>query len=651
MLTKILSTTRNCFFGLAIASVSLFFPVASYAETATGAEPCTPPSAAQPGVNVPTGSEAVMFHYDCERNLWVSDHYTYDPITHVTSPVDPVVYTYNDATGQWDVGVWTFVASKGTYLLMISSVPQPPAGATTVGSPKPIEPVAASTTTTSATVPAATNSTDATVNATATATNNTTAAINNNIGSLATTGGATVFGNTLAGNATTGNALAMANVINILQTSSSAFGPGGNGVTFVANINGNVNGDLLLDPALIGTVQPASSTLNGTLTVNSNNNTDAQINNNINLAAASGNATVGSNTTAGNATTGAAAAVANVVNFLNSAVSSGKSFLGVININGNLNGDILMPPNFIDQLIASNVPKVTINTDLSLTNNTNQAINNNVNATASSGTAIVDKNTTAGNATTGAASTNITAFNLTGSTVIGSNSLLVFVNVLGTWYGMIFNAPGVTSADLGGGITQATINSTVNATNNTNQAINNNINVGATSGNALVSKNTNAGNATSGNAQTAVNLLNVANSTMSLANWFGILFINVFGTWNGSFGINTSAGDLPATATATTSGDSAPVASPPSRLVFRFVAHTGNQPPNTVSSDTTNNSNPTFSPDDQGTVLAAHTTNKVANDKLPSVSQARANFWLPAFGIFLGASMLIGERVRSSRRG
>ena len=527
MLLKFLSATRNTFVGIIIVSMTVLFPAVSYAETTSDAETCTPPSSSQPGVRVPTGSEAGMFHYDCDQELWVSDHYTYNPATDTESPLDARVYTYNDTSGMWDVDIWTYVASKNNYFLRTFSVNQPPTGATTVGGPKPVEVQSAATTTSTSPNSSATTSGSNSLNGNVS--NNTSQTLNNTIGSLAVSGNALVFANTNGGSALSGNAQAIANVVNMLQSSSNAFGASGNAVTFVSTINGDVNGDLLLDPALISTVQPASTDLN----LNSANNTDQTINNNITLAAQSGDAAVDSNTNAGNATTGSATAVANVLNFLNSAVTSGKSFLGVVNINGNLNGDILLPPGFIDQLLASNVPTVTINTDVDLTNNTNQSINNAVTATANSGTASVDKNTTAGNASTGNASSSITAFNLTGSNVVGSNDLLVFVNVLGTWYGMIFNAPGATTAQLGGGITSnnTAANTDVDMTNTTNQSINNAIDVSAQSGNASVSKNTNAGNATSGDARAAVNLLNVTNSNLSLSNWFGILFINVFGTW------------------------------------------------------------------------------------------------------------------------
>ncbi|MEO6513285.1 MAG: hypothetical protein ABIO22_01305 [Candidatus Saccharimonadales bacterium] len=629
--------------------MTTFFPAVSFADTVpSDAVTCTPPSVLTPGVHVPTGAEAGMFHYDCDLSLWVSDHYIYDPSTTYTSPLDPQVYTYNNDTGLWDVDIWSFSPAQSAYVLRTYSVGTPPAGATTVGSPPP--PVIASATLASPTTDPSgvtgSNSLDGTIN------NTTGQTLNNTIGSVSDSGNALVFGNTLAGSALSGNALALATVVNMLQSSGNTFGIGGNAVTFVSNINGDVNGDLLLDPALISTIQPATSSLDNNLTLNTSNTVGQAINNDINLAANSGNATVDSNTTAGNATTGSATAIANVLNFLNSAVSSGKSFLGVVNINGNLNGDILLPPGFIDQLLSSNVPTVDINTDLNLNNTTNQAINNGVTATAASGDATVSENTTAGNATTGSATSHITAFNLTGSNVVGANDLLVFVNVLGTWYGMIFNAPGATTAQLGSGITQNSFNANadVNMDNNTNQTINNAINVSAKTGNATVSENTNAGNATSGDARAAVNLLNVTNSNLSLANWFGILFINVFGTWNGSFGVNTSAGD-PVTTPDTTGGrggDGSTPSTPATPQLFKFVARSVGSA--TTGASSTGSGSDTSS-DSQGVVLAAQTQHNTPRTTatLPTTEGAHTNFWLPAGGIALGLGMLLFERIRSFR--
>jgi hypothetical protein len=370
-------------------------------------------------------------------------------------------------------------------------------------------------------------------------------------------------GNTsVDGGAASGNTTVTANVINNVASSSSL--SGGNVVTFTANINGDVQGDLLIDP---NQIQPASSgeslTTGNDVTVNST--TNANVTNNIKLSAASGNATVTDNTKAGSATTGNAQAIANVINILNSVVSAGKSFVGVININGNLHGNILMPQSFLDELLATNAPHTSMS--ISAADASTLGITNTVTSSATSGTATSSRNTDAGSANSGSADTAVTIFNLTGSQIVGNNCLLVFVNVSGQWVGVIMNAPaGATAAALGGGAT-ASDNATVTA--NTNATITNNIDVNAKTGNAAVTDNTKAGSAKSGDAGTVVNLLNLENSRLNLSGWFGVLFINVFGNWFGNFGVYN-----PASQSAGRGAGEAPESQPgqsATKPVFQFV--------------------------------------------------------------------------------
>jgi len=578
---------------LVALNIAFYTPLSVYAATAeptgsgtaTSAETCTPASSTT-GVTRPSGADANTYVYNC-AGYWENEHFIFTPSNGTYSnKVDPT-YTYNASTAKYDFPVWVYNAPANSFYSVNNSIATPPAGSTIIGGPEPVAPTPAPSGATQSisntgadsnnqissdgsggqtainnTGASSNNTVDSTGRDKLTGNYTTVATVNNTLTSQAATGNVILIGNTTTGNATSGNAAAMTNIVNLLQSATNTFGSNGNVVTFVANIDGDVNGDLLLNPASLATIQGAGSpnSTNQDLTVNSQ--TSGTINNTVNLAANSGDVTVAQNTSAGNATTGNAQAVANIINIIESAITSGKSFLGVININGNLNGDILLPPNFVDQLLAANVPTVTIDTTGANSNNTvnntgsnstnvsntvTGGINNNVSAAATSGDVNSSQNTTAGNATAGDASTNITAFNLTGSNVVGSNNLLVFVNVLGTWVGLIVNAPaGATAASLGGGITQNTPSGTNSTTinNNTNQQINNNVKVAANSGDATVTQNTRAGDAKSGDAEAAVNLLNINKSTLSLSNWFGVLFINVFGTWNGSFGVNTAAGDF-----------------------------------------------------------------------------------------------------------
>jgi hypothetical protein len=678
---KIVAICRRIALISSAVFVSLAFtPLVAFADTPS----CTPP-ASQTGINRPVGADASTYAYNCATGLWENAHYSYNPATGQYTALDPAVYTYNPSTGQYDTTSWMYNAPAGNYMPVTQSVGQPPAGASVVGGPPaPSSPGPDSISNTGPdsnntindnggavggsinnTGPNSSNSLDGSINNNLTANNTTNAGITNLLDGVATTGNTLVIGNTTAGDATSGSAQDIANVVNMLQSSSNALG--GNTVTFVANLNGDVNGDLLVDPSALGTVQPAGSSPtvgNNNLTLN--NQTNAAINNTINLVADSGNASVADNTSGGNATSGNAEAIANVVNLIDSAITSGNSFVGVININGNFNGNILVPPDLINQLIASNVPTVTITNTGPSSNNTitqqtgsnntavnntnNEGINNTVNSAAKSGQATVANNTTAGNATSGSAATNLTAFNLTGSSVIGANDLLVFVNVLGQWVGMIVNAPpGATAAELGGGITQTgQSNNTTTVHNTANEQINNNINVNAQSGDASVTGNTKGGNATSGNADTAVNLLNVEGSNLALSNWFGILFINVFGTWNGNFGIApiSSPADMVGGAMPSTGGAST-TTTPATMAVFRFAPSAAGS-----SSGNQGNSGPSASISNTGpgstNIVASHQV--ALHGPTPALSSGHNNIALPLIGSVLFGLYVIADVTHTVRQ-
>lgn len=537
---------------------------ATGAQTPTPANPTSPPVSST-GPSKPTGADANTYTYNSGTGLWENQYYTWNPVTHQTAPKTPQSYSYNPSTGMWDTTKWVYDAPSGKYVPNVVSTASPPVSA--LKTDNVATPSSNSTSTTN---------TDSKNSAIFDLFYN--ARISNSITQTAQSGDASVIGNTVAGNALTGNALDVANIINMLEAS---FGlqNAANLLTFTDNIDGDVVGDLYIDP---NQLSPSSIVTNNSNTQNNvtiNAGGSGLINNDITLDATSGNATVASNTNAGDATSGNANAVANIVNMLNSAIAANQSFLGVININGNLDGDILLPPNFIDQLLASNAPHTTVNlSDLqsnNLTTNStnNQIINNDVNLAAASGDATVDSNTSAGSAKTGNGNTNLTIFNLTGRQVTAKDSLIVFVNVLGKWVGLIMDAPaGTTAAAVGGNVTRNnTIDNNATINENTNNVINNNVKVTATTGDAKVANNTNAGDATTGNATASANIANIIDSQLSLSDWFGLLFINVLGYWHGSFGINTAAGNV----AVKTNGGSGALTTSAHAAVFRFVPGQG----------------------------------------------------------------------------
>lgn len=398
--------------------------------------------------------------------------------------------------------------------------------------------------------------------------------VSNTIGSNASSGNASADQNTTVGDITSGNATALATIVSLLQSNVNL--NGSQPITFVQDVTGNVQGDLLVDPAaLANSLDVTATPLFGNPSADISISTQSTINNTINVGASSGDASAHQNTTTGNIQSGSANAVANIVNIINSAINANQSFIGMINIYGNLKGNILVPADFVDSVLSTgesandSVPIATADNDASVINT--------VNTNAQSGTATAADNTTTGTISSGAANTNVTILNLTRNETIGRNALLVFVNVLGSWVGLILDAPaGTTSANLGGNTVQSTATAN-NLNTDDDLRIDNVINVSASSGNATAQENTTAGNVKTGNANASVNLVNILNSQISLSDWFGILFINVFGEWTGNFGTQTAVdttptnnpGPNPSWGTNSPGTDSSPA-------VFRFMPNNPN---------------------------------------------------------------------------
>lgn len=582
-MTRLLSPLRT----LSLASAVLLLlscNLLAVSSTVFADDPCTAPAATDPGVNRPVGADAGTFTYQCDGTYagqWTNPYYAYNPTTHVRTALYAPDYAYDCTAHVWTMAEWDYSAASGKFFesrVVASAAPDLPTNCPAVAaapaaqtSGGPSNPTDSGSAALANTGPSSANAANNSITLNGSAATNTQAGMFNNLTSSSTTGNTYVVGNTTGGSAASGDATTIANVANLLQSATNVFGP--DTKVFTANINGDVNGDFMFDPTAILSTGPASSNVaSNTLQVNAanTNNLGASITNNIDVGATSGDAQVAGNTTGGDATSGNANAVANLMNVINSTVAAGQSFVGTININGNLNGDILLPADLLNTLLGStgpsstNIANNTITAASTTANNATLASTTNVQNDATSGNASVSGNTTGGSATSGNTNNGITLLNLTGSNVIGKDDLLVFVNVLGKWVGMIMDAPqGSTAAELGGGITGTGPNSsnalnnsavlTANQTNNANLGITNNVNVHAKSGDATVTDNTQGGNARSGNANTAVNILNMEGSNLSLSDWFGVLFINVFGFWNGSFGVNTAAGDPVTAATGPTS--------------------------------------------------------------------------------------------------
>jgi hypothetical protein len=359
--------------------------------------------------------------------------------------------------------------------------------------------------------------------------NGSAATVTNNINSDSQSGDATVAHSQTGGDATTGAASANALLINEVQTTSEPTASPWQ--TNTDNVNGNYNGDI--DLPSVGTDQTAAQNDGQNSGENvSSNQTDSTINNYLTLLADSGNAKVDKNARGGSATSGNATANAALLNLIDSSVTDEQSFVDVVNILGNLDGNIVIPSTLVSSL--SEQPAVTSSNDSTGSNSNNFIINNQVTLASQSGQALVSNNGSSGNATSGNATTDLQLYNLIDSELEGDNALLVLVNVDGTWTGSLLGSPvGTTSALLGNDL-QETGDTPANSSNTTTETINNDLSLSAISGNATVANNRSGGNATSGNAQTNADIVNILGDQINLSGWLGVLIINVLGNWNGS---------------------------------------------------------------------------------------------------------------------
>ena len=562
------------------------------------------------------------------------------PTTVVEKPAEPEkTYTYNPETKKWDSNVWYFNPTTGRY----EAVPQPVAPTVIDPTTQPIEnpgPGSDSTVGTNAKV-------DDTLNV------NTDVNVNNNVESTAKSGDASVIKNLLAGDATTGDAATTATIVNSVNSVIAA-GDNKKAAEFTYDVMGDVKGDIMLYPMMLKAMLEANAeeTTNVEASKTVNVNQTNTLTNDMNLSAMSGNATVSKNTQGGNATTGSANAIANVMNVLNSMIAAQQSFVGTINIYGSLEGDILIAPDFIPQMIANNKAKqVATVSETDIKSQNQDTIINNIALAAQSGTAAVTGNTQGGNATSGSADTNVVIFNLSGHDIVASNSLLVFVNVLGKWVGVILDAPaGTTAAMIGENVTKNDVKSDLTVDVDSANTITNNITMVAKSGDATVSDNTTAGNATTGDATAQANVANISNTSIGVSNWFGVLWINVLGDWLGSFGVNTAYGNTPEPNASGTGTRQTPKNSGPEPgQVFAFVARktpaSGSGVPQATVIDTRH-----IEPDGSGvkaTLASASVAKPVVTPQVGDMMKGSVDFRLL---IAAGSVALIGISALGIRR-
>jgi len=296
----------------------------------------------------------------------------------------------------------------------------------------------------------------------------------------------------------------------------------------------------------------------------------ADIENNLYLAANSGDNTASRNTGGDSSiTTGDANVVANVLTLANNNLA-GNVIYSVVNVFGDLVGDIIMPEEYFNGLVAANSGNGTGSTNLAnassetnnLINQNNTAdIQNNLNFIANTGDNDVSRNTNGDNSvTTGDASVTAQVLNVVNTNIVGGDWWIVLVNEAGNWIGKILGATegsnyagsndfrftvdeaGQIIATNSGNGAESNNNSTVdqlvnNSVNQTNTAnVVNNLNLVANTGDNIASRNTGGNSSvTTGDANIVANLVNFINNNITGGGRLFVTVVNVFGSWAGDF--------------------------------------------------------------------------------------------------------------------
>lgn len=315
----------------------------------------------------------------------------------------------------------------------------------------------------------------------------------------------------------------------------------------------------------------ADSTNDAALAYNANTATfqtnEAIVENNMALDANSGYNEADRNTAGDSAiTTGDANIAANVLTMANNNFS-GNVVYGVVNIFGELIGDIIFPEEALTQLANTNNGADSTNNAsyesnaVDTTMQFNVAdITNTLTYEADTGNNDISKNTGGDNTVkTGDSSITAAVTNIANMNIVG-DMWLVLIQDAGKWLGKIMGAqPGATMAgsegieftvlengevvvtNSGNG---AGSNNTASLSDNTNSTlvqsnaakINNNLDLSANTGNNSTSRNTGGNNSiTTGDANIMANVMNFVNNNISGSGRLFVTVVNVFGWWTGNF--------------------------------------------------------------------------------------------------------------------
>jgi len=295
----------------------------------------------------------------------------------------------------------------------------------------------------------------------------------------------------------------------------------------------NVNLTLPISDVLAAILRghPDDATISAVLT---GINSFAYLTNSINSLANTGSNSIDS-TGAAQVQTGNAYSIISLLNKVNTTFIDSVVHFITVNIFTHVIGNILLPEGTTDGSSTCCGKVVNVQNDAKVTNTVTSTATSGGNSVTASGSALI---------VTGGARSTVNVLNLVNQTFIDASIFDLWINTLGTWRGNFrgWNSLGPTAG--GGTLAFAgltpqssdgfpcdTCTGDVNLTNKAN--VNNTISsLANTGGNRIKGAD---GAITTGNAFSAVSLINLVNTTfIRSVGWFG--FVNIFGFLDGDIG-------------------------------------------------------------------------------------------------------------------
>ncbi len=356
---------------------------------------------------------------------------------------------------------------------------------------------------------------------------------------IATSGGDAVI--------STGDANIISVIVNFINTNIF-----GKGVEYFVNVWNNVmqNLDLSGYQGQAGQAGDVGACEVNNCLVSINNLNTGEIANDVVIAANTGGNAIASTSGAAIIETGDINITNDVLNIANLNITGNGWFFAVVNIFGELNGDIILPPynqatgtKATTSLVEKLATKGTETAEVIITNTNNAAVVNSSDVQANTGSNDIGTSSDAV-ITTGNATVRSQTFNLINYNVYGDTWKFARVNIFGDWHGFINGLPpGYNYVQDDGGITvysDILDDPALNAqfakllvNNQNNATTTNSITIDASTGDNSILHAGGGATIDTGNINIMNSLLNFINSNFTGDNW-QFSMINVFGKWQGN---------------------------------------------------------------------------------------------------------------------